>query len=124
MHLEFKLAYVSIVVLAIAIGATQFIRDNYLMGITGIGLLALGGFLVAFSFWGSDYAFSVGIGELDQSQQNGKFRGESGKVYVPFMRNYTPVEWWNLNWLIITIGVFCFGFGAYFIGLLLGRLGL
>ena len=94
------------------------------MGIAGVGLLAIGGFLVAFGFWGADYAFSVGIGELDQSKQTGKVRGEKGKVYVPFIRNYTPVEWWNLNWFIVFIGVISLGFGAYFIGLLLGRLGL
>ena len=90
----------------------------------GVGLLLAGGFLVAFGFWGADYAFSVKIGELDQSKQYGKVKGEAGKVYVPFVRNYSPVEWWNLNWFIVTVGVVCVGFGAYFIGFLLSELGL
>ncbi len=124
MHLEFKLAYLSVLVLAIGIISTQLIRDDFSMGIVGTGLLSIGGFLIAFGFWGSDYAFSVAIGELDQSKQEGKVRGQRGKVHVPFMRNYTPTEWWNLNWFLTTVGVFCLVFGAYFVGLLLGRLGV
>ena len=124
MHLEFKLTYVTVFVLFVLILVVQLFRDNYSVGLTGVGLVGLGGFLVAFGFWGADYAFSVAIGELDQSKQKGKVKGEHGKVFVPFMGNYTPVEWWNLNWFIVTIGVFCIGFGAYFIGLLLGRLGV
>lgn len=124
MHLEFKLAYLSVVILAAGIISTQLIRDDFSMGIVGTGLLSIGGFLVAFGFWGSDYAFSVAIGELDQSKQDGKVKGQAGKVHVPFMRNYSPTEWWNLNWFMTSIGVFCLAFGAYFIGLLLGRLGI
>ncbi len=124
MHLEFKLAYLSVAVLFVGILATQFFRDNYFSGLVGVGLLGLGGFLVAFGFWGADYAFSVVIGEMDQSEQNGKVKGEQGKVHVPFMRNYTPVEWWNLNWFITTVGVFCLAFGAYFVGMVFGRLGI
>jgi hypothetical protein len=51
-------------------------------------------------------------------------KGEVGKVYVPFMGNYTPVEWWNLNWFMVASGAFCLAIGTYLIGLLLGRLGL
>jgi len=94
------------------------------MSIVGIGLTGLGGFLVAFGFWGADFAFSSALGDLDQSNQKGKVKGETKKVYVPFMRNYTPTEWWNINWLIISVGVFCMAIGTYFIGLLLGRLEL
>lgn len=124
MHTEFKLAYTSAMLLAVGMVAVLLIRDNLSEAIIGIVLTGLGGFLVAFGFWGADYAFSVAIGELDQSRQNGKVKGESGKVHVPFDRNYTPVEWWNLNWFIVTLGVFCLGIGACFVGLVLGRLGV
>jgi hypothetical protein len=124
MHKEFILAYISAAVLLIGIiSATVLIHTVQLTALTGIGLLALGTFLVAFGFWGADYAFSTAIGELDQSKQNGKVKGERGKVYVPFMANYTPVEWWNLNWFLVTVGVFCAIFGAYFIGSVIGRVG-
>ncbi len=124
MRREFKFIGISIIGLFVSVTTTQFIRDNYWTGLVGVGLLSTGGFLVAFGFWGSDYAFSVGIGETDQSKQDGTIKGRRGKVYVPFIRNYSPTEWWNLNWLITTIGIFCLIFGGYFLGLVLGRLGL
>jgi hypothetical protein len=123
-HREFALAYASVLALVVAVVATLIWRDPYSQGIEGTGLLLVGGFLLAFGFWGADYAFSVGIGELDQSNQDGKVKGEAGKVYVPFLGNYTPVEWWNLNWFFVAVGAFCLAFGAYVLGLLLGRLGL
>jgi hypothetical protein len=123
-HREFRLAFASVVALgAVVVVATQFVREPFPMGVVAVAFLALGGLLVAFGFWGADYAFSVRLGELDQSGQGGRFRGERGKVYVPFMRNYTPTEWWNLNWFVVAVGVFCVAFGAYFLGVLLGRLG-
>ena len=124
MHREFKLAYASALILGAVILVTTIIRDNYLMGVMGVGLLILGGFLAAFGFWGADYAFSVRIGELDQSKHDGKVKGEPGMVHVPFVGNYTPVEWWNLNWFIVSIGLVCVVFGAYYIGFVFGRLGL
>jgi hypothetical protein len=125
MHREFFLAYATSVFLVIGILATVLVHTVQLTALVGIGLLALGAFLVPFGFWGADYAFSTAIGELDQSAQTGKVKkGERGKVYVPFMANYTPVEWWNLNWFLITIGMFCVIFGAYFIGTLVGKLGI
>jgi hypothetical protein len=125
MHKEFLLAYVTaIVLLSGTVGSAFLSHTVQLTAITGIGLLGLGTFLVAFGFWGADYAFSTAIGELDQSRQSGRVKGERGKVYVPFMANYTPVEWWNLNWFLITIGVFSAIFGAYFLGTIVGRLGI
>jgi hypothetical protein len=125
MHKEFVLAYATTGVLVVGILlVTVIIHTAHLTALVGVGLLGVGGFLVAFGFWGADYAFSVAIGELDQSGQNGKVKGEKGKVYVPFMANYTPVEWWNLNWFLITIGVFCVLFGAYFLGTVVGTLGI
>lgn len=124
MHTEFKLTYASVILLFSLIIATAFLGDVHLTGLVGVGLLMFGSFMVAFGFWGADYAFSVRIGELDQSKQTGKFEGEVGKVFVPFVRNYTPVEWWNLNWFIVAVGVVCVGFGAYYVGILFGSAGI
>ena len=122
MHKEFALAYCSASVLAFAVIAAIIWRDSHAQSIEGTALVMLGGFLLAFGFWGADYAFSVKLGELDQSRQNGVIRGEEGKVYVPFLGNYTPVEWWNLNWFFVTLGAFFLAFGTYLLGFLMGRL--
>jgi hypothetical protein len=124
MKIMYKLVYMSILLLGIIIALAQLMGGNNVIGFIGIGLLGLGGFLVAFGFWGADFAFSQALGELNQSKEIGEVRGERGKVNVPFIHNYTPMEWWNINWLVITIGVFCFGVGTYFIGFVLGRLGM
>jgi len=125
MHKEFVLAYITAAALVLGtIAASLLIHTVQVTAICGVALLALGPFLIAFGFWGADYAFSTAIGELDQSAQTGRVKGEKGKVYVPFMANYTPVEWWNLNWFLITIGVFCAIFGAYFLGTVVGRPGI
>jgi hypothetical protein len=123
-HKEFALAYVSVLLLAGAVIAALVWRDQYTQAVEGMFLLLVGGFLLAFGFWGADYAFSVKIGELNQSGQDGAVKGEAGKVYVPFLGNYTPVEWWNLNWFFVTLGAMCIALGALLMGLLLGRLGL
>jgi hypothetical protein len=124
MKIMYKLVYMSILLLGIIIALAQLMGGNNVIGFIGIGLLGLGGFLVAFGFWGADFAFSQALGELNQSKEIGEVRGERGKVNVPFIHNYTPMEWWNINWLVISIGVLCFGFGTYFIGFVFGRLGM
>jgi hypothetical protein len=84
----------------------------------------LGAFLIPFGFWGADFAFDAAR------------RGEE-YVYVPFLarakekgtganpdgrgRNYTPLEWWNLNWFVITIGVAFISLGVFVIGYDLAR---
>jgi hypothetical protein len=124
MKILYKLVYISILILVAILTVAQLIGGNNIMGFIGVGLLGLGGFLVAFGFWGADFAFSQALGELDQSKEIGEVRGQLGKINVPFIHNYTPMEWWNINWLVITIGVFCFGVGTYFIGFVFGRLGM
>jgi hypothetical protein len=123
-HREFVLAYASVWLLGLAVLATLIWRDQYAQAVEGTLLLLTGGFLLAFGFWGADYAFSVRIGELNQSGQEGRVKGEAGKVYVPFLGNYTPVEWWNLNWFFVTMGALCMAVGALLMGLVLGRLGI
>jgi len=84
----------------------------------------LGAFLIPFGFWGADFAFDA------------ERRGEE-HVYVPFLaraaekstkanpdgrgRNYTPLEWWNLNWFLITVGVALLLLGIFVIGYDVGR---
>jgi hypothetical protein len=65
----------------------------------------VGGFLIPFGFWGADFAFGIAIGHIDQSKEGGKIKGIKNMVYVPFLRNYTPLEWWNISWLITVIGL-------------------
>ena len=65
----------------------------------------VGGFLIPFGFWGADFAFGIAIEHIDQSKEGGKVRGLKNMVYVPFLRNYTPLEWWNISWFITVIGL-------------------
>ena len=82
--------------------------------------IILGASLVFLGFWGSDFAFAMAYGHLDQSKEKGKLRGKKKKVYVPFMRNYTPLEWWNLNWFVTFMGVFLIAIGTLVLGIVLG----
>jgi hypothetical protein len=84
----------------------------------------LGSFLIPFGFWGADFAFDAE-------------RRREEHVYVPFLgraseastkanpdgrgRNYTPLEWWNLNWFVITIGVALLMLGIFVMGYDVGR---
>ena len=65
----------------------------------------IGFFLIPFGFWGADFAFGVVYGHIDQSHEKGKINGVKNHVYVPFIKNYTPLEWWNISWFITVIGV-------------------
>lgn len=87
----------------------------------------LGAFLIPLGFWGADFAFDAAR------------RGER-YVYVPFLarrreggteanpdgrgRNYTPLEWWNLNWFVISIGVALALLGVFVIGYEVATAGL
>jgi hypothetical protein len=83
-------------------------------------MVIVGSMMVFFGFWGSDYAFSTSLGELNQCKQTGKVKGKKGKVFVPFMGNYTPTEWWNLNWGITTLGTLVLAVGMFLLGTVLG----
>ncbi len=106
---EYFISVFFIFVVVVFYGISSYLAYTPLAMWTAALSMFMGGFLLAFGFWGADYAMSTALGELDQKKQNG---GVTGKVYVPFVRNYTPTEWWNLNWFIITIGVVlaCSGF--------------
>jgi len=121
---EYILA-VGLVVLVIGLYAVAFATLNSFFALI-IGLLSslLGAFLIPFGFWGADFAF-------DAVRRGEKY------VYVPFLgrrreegtevkpdsrgRNYTPLEWWNLNWLVVTLGVSFLILGLFVIGYVVGR---
>ncbi len=121
---EYVLA-VGLVIFVIALYVIAFATLNYFLSLI-IGLLTslLGAFLIPFGFWGADFSF-------DAIRRGEKY------VYVPFLgrrheegmeakpdlrgRNYTPLEWWNLNWLMISIGVGFVALGLFVIGYALGK---
>ena len=76
--------------------------------IVGLFSSLLGAFMVPFGFWGADFVFGVVIGHVKQTDDN--------KVYVPFLRNYSPLEWWNLSWFIVSIGVALLSLGTFVVG--------
>ncbi len=82
--------------------------------------IVIGSTLVVLGFWGADFAFAVVSGQLHQEKIKGKIKGEKGKVYVPFMKNYTPLEWWNLNWFITFVGVILVALGSLVLGIVFG----
>ena len=82
--------------------------------------IVIGSTLVVLGFWGADFAFAVVSGQLHQEKIKGKIKGEKGKVYVPFMNNYTPLEWWNLNWFITFVGVILVALGSLILGIVFG----
>jgi hypothetical protein len=82
--------------------------------------ILLGGSMVVLGFWGSDFAFAESCGQLHQEKVVGKFKGQMKKVYVPFMKNYTPIEWWNLNWFVTFMGVFLVALGSLVLGIVAG----
>ncbi len=121
---EYVLA-VGLVIFVIALYSIAFATLNSFFALI-VGLLSslLGAFLIPFGFWGADFAF-------DAVRRGEKY------VYVPFLgrkheagteakpdsrgRNYTPLEWWNLNWLIVTVGVSFLILGLFVIGYVVGK---
>jgi hypothetical protein len=117
---------VALVALVVVLYALAFSTLNYFFSfIVAIFSSILGAFLIPFGFWGADFAFDA------------VRRGES-HVYVPFLgrkheegtekkpdsrgRNYTPLEWWNLNWLAVSLGIGFLILGLFVIGYSLGRI--
>jgi len=97
-----------------------FTHNLKLQIFSSVFAIILGSSLVVIGFWGSDFAFAVASRQLDQSKIRGGLKGKKKKVYVPFMRNYTPLEWWNLNWFLTLTGVFLIAIGTLVLGIVLG----
>jgi len=88
---------VLILVVVLATYAFAFYNLNMRFALlVGVFSSILGSFMIPFGFWGADFAFGVAIGHVKQTDED--------SVLVPFIRNYTPLEWWNLNWFIVSIG--------------------
>ena len=93
--------------------------DRLLLFLVALFSSLLGAFMIPFGFWGADFAF-------DAARRGEKY------VYVPLLgrakdkgtesnpdgrgKNYTPLDWWNLNWFIITIGVAMLLLGVFVMG--------
>jgi hypothetical protein len=108
---------VAILVVYIISALTNNVRLHLLISLFSI---LLGGCMVILGFWGADFAFALALRQLDQSKCKGEFKGQKKKVYVPFMGNYTPLEWWNLNWFVALIGVFLIALGSVLLGIVAG----
>jgi len=108
---------------AIAIMVLYFIFSSLLTNIFLRFTLAvldvtLGSVMIVLGFWGSDFAFALVSHQLNQSKEKGEFKGSKKKIYVPFMKNYSPLEWWNLNWFVTLIGAVILSFGTLNLGFL------
>jgi hypothetical protein len=117
---EFKYATILLFTIPILIIVFAFTNNTKLQIIASLFSIILGSALIMFGFWGADFAFGLAIGDIKQQKERGLVRGAKKKVYVPFMRNYTPLEWWNLNWYITFLGCLFLAIGMLVIGLFIG----
>lgn len=117
---EFKYSLILIVFVLSIIIIFAFTNSVKLQVIGSLFSIILGSSLVMFGFWGADFAFGIANGDIKQQREKGIIKGTRKKVYVPFMRNYTPLEWWNLNWLITFIGCLLIAIGMFIMGIVFG----
>jgi hypothetical protein len=119
MKSELLLSFVGVAVLGFLFALSAFLINTRLAVFMSLFAIIVGSSMTFFGFWGADFAFAVALGQLDQSGEEGKVKGVKGAVYVPFMKNYTPLEWWNLNWVVVAIGSAMLALGCFIMGLLL-----
>lgn len=115
-HKEVAGLYLALVILLFAYILTAFAPPSMLLYVSLFSII-LGAALMFTGAWGSDYAFSTALGELNQSKRRGRIRGRKGEVYVPFLGNYTATEWWNINWILIAIGAALLTLGTFTLGI-------
>jgi hypothetical protein len=111
---EYILCVLGLVTVILAYAFAFYNADMPFAIVIGLFSSMLGAFMVPFGFWGADFAFGVAIGHIKQTDDN--------KVYVPFIRNYTPLEWWNLNWFIVSVGIAMLALGTFVVGYSLAHL--
>jgi hypothetical protein len=117
---EFNYCFV-VAVLIVLLYAVFAITLNLMFQIMlSVVSIIVGSSLVVLGFWGADFAFALASGQLHQEKIRGEFKGKKKEVYVPFMKNYTPLEWWNLNWFITFLGVFLLSLGTLILGIAIG----
>jgi len=117
---EFKYAYLSVLILVLIIILFSFTKSVRLQIFFSLLSIIAGSVMIVLGFWGSDFAFALASGHLDQSRERGKIKGRRKKVIVPFMRNYSPLEWWNLNWFLTLYGSVLLAFGMLTLGIVVG----
>ena len=111
---------ISLIIIVILYTIFSFTLNVRLQLLLSVLSIVIGSALVVIGFWGADFAFAVVSGQLHQEKIKGKFKGQKRKVYVPFMKNYTPLEWWNLNWFITFVGVILVALGSLVLGIVFG----
>ena len=105
---EYLLCVALLVVVLITYAFAFYNLDMKFALMVGVFSSILGAFMIPFGFWGADFAFGVAIGHIKQTDDD--------KVFVPFIRNYTPLEWWNLNWFTVSIGTAMLCLGTFVVG--------
>ena len=111
---------ISVMFIILLYAIASFTKNLMLQIFLSVLSIVIGSALVVFGFWGADFAFAVAFGQLHQEKIKGKFKGKKGEVYVPFMRDYTPLEWWNLNWFMTFLGVVLVILGSLVLGIIFG----
>ncbi len=117
---EFNYCMISVIVIVSLYTIFSFTLNVRLQLLLSVLSIVIGSTLVVLGFWGADFAFATASGQLYQEKIKGRFKGKKGKVYVPFMKNYTPLEWWNLNWFITFVGVILVALGSLILGIIFG----
>jgi len=117
---EFNYCIALLIIIILLYAIASFTKNLMLQILLSVLSIVIGSALVVFGFWGADFAFAVASGQLHQEKTKGKFKGKKGEVYVPFMKNYTPLEWWNLNWFTTLMGVGLVALGALTLGIIFG----
>jgi len=120
MQKEYNYCFIGILIILLIYIMFSFTDSVKLQIFASIFSIILGAVFVILGFWGSDFAFAIASGQLKQDRITGKFKGKKEKVYVPFIGNYTPLEWWNLNWFITLSGVFLVAVGTLVLGMVVG----
>lgn len=115
---EFAYCFVGLVIVFMFFMLSSLLNNLTLRFFLSVFNIVLGSVMIVLGFWGSDFAFAMVARQLNQSKVKGEFKGRSKEVYVPFMKNYTPLEWWNLNWFITLVGAVILAFGTLSLGML------
>ena len=113
---EYQLCTLVLLVVLITYAYAFYTLNSFFSLIVGIFSSLLGAFMIPFGFWGADFAFGVSNGDVRQQKEKGLIKGTKGEVYVPFVKNYTPLEWWNISWFIVSVGVGLLCIGTFVIG--------
>ncbi len=117
---EYTYFFIGLIIIFMFFIISSLLENLFLKFFMSIFSVIIGSVMIVLGFWGSDFAFAMADGQLNQSRITGKFKGQKKKVYVPFMKNYSPLEWWNLNWFVTLTGSVILSFGALILGYLIG----